>query len=327
VSIKSIRIKNFQSHEDVTLDLSPGVNVVIGNSGSGKTALIRALQWIATNRPLGFGFHSTFASDPATSVDLTMTDGMVVSLSKTGKQATYSITKDGKSVGEWTTPGTAVPDEVLQLLNLSDLNIQSQLDPPFLITDSPGEVGRTLNAVTRIEKVDGWVSHFASEITSRNRLVSTMEGEQELVEKKLEELSFVERADQDLRNLETKFSGLQSLLDRLARISAMIKQLEDLDLQISTLSNQVTSLNALDAEVSGMVKKLEATSDQVSRLDALIESVQDLDLRINGLFKEEVKGAEKALIGTLRNLGTCPLCESPLTEAAIKRMVEKGKGA
>lgn len=326
MAIKLIRIRNFQSHENVTLDLVPGVNIAVGDSGSGKTALVRAIQWLAMNRPLGFRFHSIFSKSPDTTVEVGFDDGTNVSVCKTGKRTVYTISKDGKVLGEWLTPGTAVPDEVLQLLNLSNLNIQEQLDQPFLITNSPGEVGRTLNEVTRIEKVDGWISGFTSEINSRNRLVSAMEGEQKVVDDKLQELGFVDRADRDLRVLEGAFSDLQSLIVRHNRVSAMTIQLEGLNRDVDVLEGQIKSLTALDEKVTKLVELCETTDEQIEKLDEVLEYAPMLDHKIQGLTVE-VEELEKGLKGMLRNLGKCPLCESPMTEAMIKRIVGSEKGA
>jgi DNA replication and repair protein RecF len=41
--VKTIRVQHIRTHEDYTLDVSPGVSVVTGPNGSGKTSLIEAL--------------------------------------------------------------------------------------------------------------------------------------------------------------------------------------------------------------------------------------------------------------------------------------------
>ena len=61
--IKQINIKNFQSHKSTQLKLDPGVNVIVGSSDSGKTAIIRAYLWVVDNRPLGNAFVSHWALD------------------------------------------------------------------------------------------------------------------------------------------------------------------------------------------------------------------------------------------------------------------------
>ena len=51
--IKSIQIKNIQSHKDTSLEFSPGINAIVGSSNNGKSAVLRALYWARYNRPLG----------------------------------------------------------------------------------------------------------------------------------------------------------------------------------------------------------------------------------------------------------------------------------
>jgi len=55
--IKYLQIQNFQSHKDSLLEFDPGVNVIVGSSDSGKTAVIRALRWLVWNRPSGDAFR------------------------------------------------------------------------------------------------------------------------------------------------------------------------------------------------------------------------------------------------------------------------------
>jgi len=48
--LKKISIQNFQSHKKTELDLVDGINVIYGLSQSGKSAILRALNWIIFNR-------------------------------------------------------------------------------------------------------------------------------------------------------------------------------------------------------------------------------------------------------------------------------------
>ena len=46
IKLVYIEIVNFQSHANTKLNFDEGVNVIIGPSDSGKTAVIRAMKWI-----------------------------------------------------------------------------------------------------------------------------------------------------------------------------------------------------------------------------------------------------------------------------------------
>ncbi len=45
--ITDLRLQNFRSYGDVSFELSPGVNIVVGPNASGKTNLLEALLVLA----------------------------------------------------------------------------------------------------------------------------------------------------------------------------------------------------------------------------------------------------------------------------------------
>ena len=58
-------IKNYKSIRDLTIDLHPGLNIMIGQNGSGKTNFVQAIQSILTESlhhklPIGFEFGFEF---------------------------------------------------------------------------------------------------------------------------------------------------------------------------------------------------------------------------------------------------------------------------
>jgi len=53
--IKKVRMQNFRNYEDVSLTFSPGINLIYGENGSGKTNIIEAIYWIS----IGKSFRSS----------------------------------------------------------------------------------------------------------------------------------------------------------------------------------------------------------------------------------------------------------------------------
>src|SRR5690554_5109154 len=105
--ITSLEIQNFQSHKETLLEFEPGVNVIIGPSDSGKTAILRALYWLVWNRPLGDAFRSSWGGD--TKVVLETKDGMVKRFK--GKEDHYKLFYDPPfDPIEFKAFGTQVPD-------------------------------------------------------------------------------------------------------------------------------------------------------------------------------------------------------------------------
>ena len=162
--IKSLEIKNFQSHEHTKLDFHHGINVICGKSTSGKTAIIRALRWVCFNRPAGLRFLSNFTENGTCEVILKKENGSV-GLRKDSKGAEYTL--DGSR--HFSKLSTNLPDHVVETINLSEINFQDQLEQHFLITDTPGQVAATINKLTKIENVDEWVSGLTTDINSCTR--------------------------------------------------------------------------------------------------------------------------------------------------------------
>jgi len=117
--IKKVLIRNFQSHRKSVLNFVPGVNVIIGKSNNGKTAVLRSILWVINNRPLGFRYHSNFDTEDYTKVVLELDEGNKVELRKTKSEAKYKINDGDPFSGV----GFNVPDQVSSLLNIGDINI------------------------------------------------------------------------------------------------------------------------------------------------------------------------------------------------------------
>jgi exonuclease SbcC len=84
-SIKRLVIDNFQSHQHTEVEFGSGLNVVVGPSDFGKSALVRALRWVLYNEPRGANFIRAGAK--VCKVKVEMDEGAIVTRlrSTTGK--------------------------------------------------------------------------------------------------------------------------------------------------------------------------------------------------------------------------------------------------
>jgi len=147
--IDKIIIDNFRSWEHAEIDLSPGLTAICGNPQSGKTNGIRGIEFLRTNRPLGNKFVPRFNKKASPSVKI-IADGNEISITKKKTKSIYNLN------GQEFYSGGDVPSEIEEVLNLGDTNIQGQIEKPFIITDTPGEVIKAINKITKLEKVDLW---------------------------------------------------------------------------------------------------------------------------------------------------------------------------
>jgi structural maintenance of chromosome 3 (chondroitin sulfate proteoglycan 6) len=50
MSIKRISIRNLFSYKAIDIDISPGLNVVVGKNGSGKSNFVNSLLFVLTDK-------------------------------------------------------------------------------------------------------------------------------------------------------------------------------------------------------------------------------------------------------------------------------------
>jgi DNA repair protein SbcC/Rad50 len=305
--IKSLHITNFQPHEDTILDFSNGVNVIIGSSDSGKTSIIRSIRKVVWNRPSGDSFCSNWGGE--TKIQLQTEDGSVTWLKD--KMDKYILETGGVRQGdkrnktEFKAIGTGVPEEISRFLNINEVNLQSQLDSPFLLSETPGAVAQHFNKVARLDKIDKSTSNVNSEISELNAEIGKeatkdkpatglikliKEAEEELtkyqyLEKFEIEVEVLEELDKRLVRNCTSYDKLGKLIDSYSARKILIGELEiftqlepvvdhvlvDID-ELKKQEKQWNKLHELIAESSRLKKE----KIRLSELTELEEPVDNL---------------------------------------------------
>lgn len=306
MKLKTIRLHNFQAHRDTKIDVSDGITIIAGESNNGKTSIMRAVQWVLTNKPTGLGFVSSWAKyitkggtvsmkpDEMCEVELVLSEETEHSIirRRTGTSNSYII--DGK---ELSAIGKDVPPEVLDLLNMSDVNAQSQDDPYFLITETGGSIASRLNELVHLETIDKGFS-IANE---RKRMAMTQvklaDQESLAANVKLDAISFApqlaedskvivkmndmqlerERALRDINELCQKLDAVERGLEALpflGNIDSQIGMASDLMSEMKERSRLVLKAEDLMASISSASHKLSAMPDIAE--DADIDAISRL---------------------------------------------------
>lgn len=234
-------IENFQSHEKTRIDFDKGVNVIFGLSQAGKTAITRAMRLLIDNRPLGGKFFSDFAGDKGdTKITLGLDGSQDISIIKSiriDKDGDKKVTKTSYTIGEmeFSSPKDQVPDQVTAALNVSELNIQRQFDPPFLVSSSGGEIAKTINRITRLEEVDDWVSELTSEINTGNRDIGRMEQEVKSLIQEIEIYKDIDETEKVISDLQSSVGMIAKLLVQKNDLDKMLVQFEDVTRELEVL--------------------------------------------------------------------------------------------
>ena len=212
--IQQLNIQNFQSHEDTSLDFVEGCNVIVGASDSGKTAIIRALRKLAFNKPSGTEMCSHWGGK--TKVELFTDDAHVV-WSK-DKQQEYIL-----GDAHFSAFGTDVPEEIVKALNLNSINIQMQLDSPFLLSETPGQVAQHFNKVAGLDKIDSATSNINSWIRELTSDIKYAEGQEISLKEGLTKFEHLEKMEVEVEVLEDQEKEFTKLCNSKNKLEAVLK--------------------------------------------------------------------------------------------------------
>lgn len=164
--VKSIKLRDFQLHEELTVQLSRGITTIKGETDAGKSSILRALRWAVLNDIGGDEFIREGAKQAAVTITIAatkLTDAVTIERRK-GKENLYLL--DGE---EYRAFGKSqVPTEILNMLGLSEINFQSQHDAPFWFNETAGEVSRRLNAVIDLSVIDTTLASIFNEVRRAN---------------------------------------------------------------------------------------------------------------------------------------------------------------
>ncbi len=308
--LHSVSITNFQSHQKTILEFSKGINIIIGQSDSGKSAILRALNWVINNRPSGETFRSNWGGD--TEVVLSLEDKSEVLRYKTkkvpnGYQLHYSTEikkKTGNVANTFKSFGQDVPTEIKEIINFSSLNMSGQFDSPFLLDVSGGEVARYLNKIVNLEQIDSALSSIGKTLREEQNLHFNKKTQLTEAEEKVKEFDWVE--------------GVEGELEALELFERSLKQKEKVAISLASQINYIWEINEQLAELPDL-------SQYEKEVQKLIDEQGALEMKktrshVLGLHIENIEVKEGQIRTMEKNLGSweqqfeaimpehCPLC-------------------
>lgn len=327
--IQSLSIRNFQRHRSLDLKLDPRVTTIVGPSDTGKSAIIRALTWVLTNKPRG----AEFLRDGAKQVSVSIKVGKHQVKRSRGKGNHYFL--NGKRFSAF---GNEVPKEIAQILNISPLNFQGQHDPSFWFSLSPGDVSKQLNAIVDLSLIDTTLANLASSMRKAKaekgvvleRLSSARKERKNHLpfDSAHRDLSRVERLEKESTETCLRRSRLNALLQEGLRLQGEVKTLTTASLEgrrVLSLGNRWRKTRDSQGTLRDLVEKgtplergikvpslvsIEKSAETWTRARMRVEGLREL---LSSAEKDNSKVLSQARSQLEREMGdTCPLCESPV---------------
>lgn len=281
--IKQVRIQGFQSHIDSTFTLSPGLSIITGPSDAGKTAIIRALRWLAFNEPQGEAFiHAVRDGDgnlvsqaEQATVTVELDDGTVISKTRRkGKTIyTHSAYADPWEKAE-------LPLEIKETLGLHKqqygdnfetcLNFAYQLDPPFMLSETGSTGAKILGKLAGTEVVDKAIGAVVKQTHQTREIIR--QSEKAIGQYDVELLEFL--------HTEEHLERVEDLTKQYSAVEAKIKSIG----QLAELGKRYSTYRVRRDEAYATLIQLESVPTLVASLEK-VDSIYDKLQQVKGLAK------------------------------------------
>lgn len=312
--LERLAVTNFQSLGKADIELG-AFTVIVGPSNSGKSALLRALKAVVrnVNSPSAVKVgHTAFTAQVAFA-------DTVVSIERGKSQSTYRINLPNGDEEVYTKAGRTVPEDVQNVLRLPlpegpDLTFSSQIDPPFLLSETGTVAAKMLGDLTNVSKL-----HAASRESNRLRLEATkiqkirIEDAAACADRMKSEFSDLRSHSVNLKEARAAFEEVKAKA-RLAE--SLTNVLEDFDMTLAAEEDLLTRLEelpqpkdieALAEEAGGLLGERHALLDAISTLSSLVASESMLLKELESAFESE-KVCSFQYQEMLKSAGSCPTC-------------------
>lgn len=315
--IRKVKIKNFQSHEDTEVELDEHFNVIVGESNQGKTSILRAIRWVAENKPSGKGFVRDGESEAY--VEITLQNGTIICRKVNAKENKYLFYYPNGESSEGNTKSVETAQKLLGWSNMKvgdtyelSLNALLQGDPWFLNgnTYSASERARIIGAINNtdgadavikdVEKANGHINdaikfeqveiaNLTSEIdtacTNREQLLRQRALIQKAIlvtkiKKYLAEKQQYKDATDRLDEINKRFNELQ-LTVALNHLNEQIKKRDNILAQLKTIETEKARIAQLTPQIDLATRTIDNLSPKCANLK---ESMQKY-VAITGILK------------------------------------------
>jgi len=244
--ITEIEGVGFQGYDDFMISLSPGVNVIVGPSDTGKSSILRLLTWIFKNRPRGDGFRNTRLKKKDSVIgSVGFDNGEWVSREKgTKNQYTISTFNDPLKALR-----TDVPTEVSEITKIKDVNLQSQhpSEQYFMLTESPGQVAKLFNKVAGLTIMDDALKEINTSVRANKAECDSINKRIEKKTEQVENLNWVIEAQEMIDDLLEKEYKLEEKINKFNTIdSILVSYYSTLDDLYKKYNNLPKALNEIE---------------------------------------------------------------------------------
>ena len=263
IYIQKVILENFQSHKYSVLEFDNQLNVILGPSDSGKTAILRGIRWALYNEPSGDYFIREGESE--CSVTVIFNDGTKIKRYRSKSKNIYFLYDIYNNETKFEGFGTSVPYEIIEKTGIkkilldSDLskaiNLSDQLEGAFLLSEKTSTRASSIGRLVGVNIIDDALREALKDTRNLSNTKRNVEDNINQLEKELLEYNY-----------------LEELSNTIFHIDNIKKQIEDKDISLNRYKVLLTKLLSIHQEknkVNYYIKELSG----IESLDKILNNI------------------------------------------------------
>jgi DNA repair ATPase RecN len=296
--LKKVTLENFQAHKYLELTFDK-FTTLTGGSNGGKSAVLRAILALVRNdSATDYLRHG----QKTLSVKLEFEDRTTVEWVKGSGENRYTITNPDGTQSTFDKVGANVPEEVSVVLKLGPVvvgqndkqyvNFHTQLEQPFLISSTPGDVAKLLGELTSASQLYTAVNEGNKTVRSTNAQKTVRMGDLRQIKIDLEEFDNTDEQEQTLSavfeklKLATRASvtekALEETVQKLDEAFSKIPELEAACQRLSDAQNaSLTDLLSAHADVEALTSSIVSHKRVSSNIETANSRIAQLDKAVS----------------------------------------------
>ncbi|MBC8588768.1 AAA family ATPase, partial [Paratissierella segnis] len=311
--IKKVILENFQSHKYSVIDFNEDLNVIVGPSDSGKSAIIRGIKWALYNEPSGDYFIREGAGE--CSVTIEFNDNVILKRYRSKYKNIYILTdRDGNEI-KFEGFGSNVPQEIIETVGIKKINLDSdssnainlgeQLEGAFLLSEKTSVRASAIGRLVGVNIIDDALRDTLKDTRNLNINKKNIEDSVQSLELEIKKFAFLEELKLKLKNLENiksklsflenKVEILNKLRDNLYEIQTEKENQSLILIKLSTIDNLSDVINSTENKIfryrslNNYNNNLINIKGRIDENDYIIKSLQSINLVNNKIQKSNIE--------------------------------------
>ncbi len=301
--IKNIEMINFQSHKHSIINFDSGLNVIVGPTDSGKTAILRAFRWVAYNTAPG-DFIRVGASKAIVTITVE-NEGKIQKVTRERSRGSinrYIITDENGNEKVLEGFGTSVPLEVQKILGVREVdfggvtlrpNMLEQLDGPFLgkSVSAPNRA-KVLGKLAGTEKIDKANKELGTDLYRKGQEEKRIQKDLKQLEESISEYDYLPAMKERIDTLEDILEKLKKDQEIHTKLVSLKNNLANIKREYGRMLHILDNLNLIIPETEIILNSLILAIEHHKRLKMLQTKFNDVLINIEKNEKVITETAE-----------------------------------